>query len=79
MITPNEELQDSREKLKLTGLKQGLEQSLKVARERIFSIAARNRMGVIAPKIMAIGYAKVLFAAAKLGADLDSSKSLKNE
>ncbi|MHA2250062.1 MAG: hypothetical protein ACXAD7_06860 [Candidatus Kariarchaeaceae archaeon] len=43
------------------------------ARKRIFSIAAGNRIGKIAPQIMEVGFGKVLYAADQMGADIDSS------
>ncbi len=45
------------------------------ARARIFSIAAGTRMGMVAPRIMEIGYAKLLYAATELGVDIDSTKT----
>ncbi len=48
---------------------------LQKAAERTFSVAAGNRMGRIAPKIMEVGYAKILYAANELGVDVDGSKS----
>lgn len=48
---------------------------LEAARERIFSMAAGNRIGKIAPQIMQLGYGKVLYAANELGSDIDTSDS----
>ena len=44
------------------------------ARKRIFSLAAGNRIGKVAPRIMEIGFGKVLYAADKMGADFERSK-----
>ncbi|MDH5404273.1 MAG: hypothetical protein OEZ01_02510 [Candidatus Heimdallarchaeota archaeon] len=46
---------------------------IEMAKERTFSLAAGNRIGHIAPKIMEIGFGKVLFAADQMGADIDQS------
>ncbi|MHA2502226.1 MAG: hypothetical protein ACXAE3_05105 [Candidatus Kariarchaeaceae archaeon] len=44
-------------------------------RERVFSLAAGNRIATLAPRIMEIGMAKVLAAADALGSDVDSNRS----
>ena len=44
-----------------------------IAQERIFSLAVGDRLGEIAPKIMEVGYAKVLYAADSLGSRTDDS------
>ncbi|MFW9779892.1 MAG: hypothetical protein ACFFE8_13635 [Candidatus Heimdallarchaeota archaeon] len=60
---------------KFSGLDEGFEKWLDVAKDRIFSLAAGNRIAQIAPRIMRIGYAKVLYGVNQLGADVEASKS----
>ncbi len=43
------------------------------ANERIFSLAVGDRLGQIGPRIMEVGYAKVLYAANKMGASVNGS------
>jgi hypothetical protein len=51
-----------------------IESWIKEAERRIFSLAAGDRIAKIAPAIMKIGLAKILFAANELGVDIDRSK-----
>ncbi len=44
------------------------------ARRRIFSLAAGNRIGKVAPRIMEVGFGKILYAATQMGADIETSK-----
>ena len=48
---------------------------LQLAKERIYSLSAGNRIAKIVPFIMRVGFAKLLYAADKLGVDLDQHKS----
>ena len=50
-----------------------LEPWLKLAKERIFSLAVGFRAGAIAPKIMEVGFSKVLYGADYLGVDIEKS------
>ena len=47
---------------------------LKEADNRIFSLAAGDRIAPMAEKIMQLGFGKILFAANELGADIDKCK-----
>ncbi|MHA2365663.1 MAG: hypothetical protein ACXAC7_17025, partial [Candidatus Hodarchaeales archaeon] len=47
----------------------------KKADERIFSLAAGDRVALIAPKIMRLGFSKLLYAANEFGVDIDGTKS----
>ena len=48
---------------------------MQIAKERIYSLSAGNRIAKIVPFIMRVGFAKVLYAANKLGVDVDQHKS----
>ena len=50
-------------------------QYLQLANERIYSLSAGNRIAKIVPFIMRVGFAKLLFAADKLGVDINQHKS----
>lgn len=63
----------SKPNISFIGLDPSLEYWITEAKKRIFSIAAGNRVSLIATKIMELGLAKVLYAAHQLGADLESS------
>lgn len=52
-----------------------LEPYMEEARARIFSMAAGKRIAKIAPRIMELGYSKVLMAAESLGVDIDATKT----
>ncbi|NPD90068.1 MAG: hypothetical protein HGN29_15245 [Asgard group archaeon] len=60
--------------IKIKNLSSELEPWLKEAEKRIFSIAAGNRIALIAPEIMKIGFGKILYAANELGANIESNK-----
>lgn len=59
--------------IKLTNVDGNFEYWLELARDRIFSLAAGNRIAKIAPRIMEIGFAKILYAANELGIDVEGS------
>lgn len=61
-------------KIFLSGVTSEFEKWIDMARERIFSMAAGDRAGVVAPHIMTVGLAKVLYAAEQMGADIDAAK-----
>jgi len=48
---------------------------MQLAKERIYSLSAGNRIAKIVPFIMRVGFAKVLYAADKLGVDTEQHKS----
>ncbi len=48
---------------------------MQLAKERIFSLSAGNRIAKLVPFIMRVGFAKVLYAADKLGVDIEQHKS----
>lgn len=58
-----------------TNVDPSFESWMNEARKRIFSIAAGNRVGKMAPKIMEVGFGKILFAANQLGHDIEQSNS----
>ncbi len=58
-----------------TNVDPSFESWMQEARKRIFSIAAGKRVGKIAPRIMEVGFGKVLFAANQLGNDIEESNS----
>ncbi len=60
--------------ISVNNLSPSLESWVEEAEQRIFSLATGNRLGHIAPKIMAIGLAKILYSANELGCDIDSAK-----
>lgn len=55
------------------GIDEQLIKYIEMARNRIFSLAAGHRIATIAPRIMEIGFAKILFAATQMGADIETS------
>ncbi|MHA2090819.1 MAG: hypothetical protein ACW98K_08160 [Candidatus Kariarchaeaceae archaeon] len=59
--------------VRFSGISPGFETWMVEARRRIFSLAAGNRIGKIAPRIMELGFGKVLYAATQMGADIESS------
>lgn len=48
---------------------------MQLAKERIYSLSAGNRISKIVPFIMRVGFAKLLYAADSLGVDIDQNKS----
>lgn len=60
--------------LKVNNLSEKMEEWLKEAKKRIFSLGTGNRISPIALKVMEIGFSKILYAANELGADLEVSK-----
>ena len=48
---------------------------MQLAKERIFSLSAGNRIAKLVPFIMRVGFAKVLYAVDKLGVDTEQHKS----
>jgi len=60
--------------IQVKNLSPELEPWVKKAEERIFSIAAGERIALIAPEVMKIGFGKILYAANELGADIDRNK-----
>ncbi len=60
--------------INIVNLDKRMEKWLIEAEKRIFSIAAGNRVGELAPEIMKIGFAKLLYAATEMGADIEQSK-----
>lgn len=69
-----QQLSEGKFPISVDNLSSSLEPWVKEAEKRIFSLAAGNRLGDIAPKIMSIGLAKILYAANELGADIDAAK-----
>ena len=59
--------------VEFTGVSQGFEEWLKLAETRIFSLAAGNRIGKIAPQLMQVGFGKILYAATQVGVDIEQS------
>lgn len=51
----------------------GFEKWMQEADKRIFSLAAGNRIAKIAPKIMQVGFAKVLYALNEVGVDIEQT------
>ena len=79
MLSSNRSNQDSQEtaekmpNINFVGLSSSLKPWLKLAKERIFSLAVGLRAGAIAPKIMELGFSKVLYGADYLGVDIERS------
>ncbi|OLS18839.1 MAG: hypothetical protein HeimC2_43720 [Candidatus Heimdallarchaeota archaeon LC_2] len=69
----NEEIIKLSPKVSFSGVSKMLEPWMNLARERIFSLAAGGKVAKIAPKIMEVGFAKVLYAADHLGMDIQQS------
>ena len=60
--------------IQINNLNSEFEPWMKEAERRIFSLAAGNRIALIAPAIMKIGLGKILYAANELGADIEKNK-----
>ena len=71
--TDNLEKVEKSPKIEFTGISSSLDPWLRLAKERIFSLAAGFRAGAIAPKIMELGFSKVLYGADYLGIDVEQS------
>ncbi|MHA1304526.1 MAG: hypothetical protein ACTSQE_10135 [Candidatus Heimdallarchaeaceae archaeon] len=59
--------------IKINNLDERLVKWVNEAEQRIFSIAAGDRIAKIAPAIVKIGFSKILYAANELGVDIDQS------
>ncbi|MCE7737191.1 MAG: hypothetical protein GPJ54_20050 [Candidatus Heimdallarchaeota archaeon] len=68
-----QETTEKKPNVKFIGMSSSLEPWLKLAKERIFSLAVGLRAGAIAPKIMEVGFSKVLYGADYLGVDIEKS------
>ncbi|MHA2097470.1 MAG: hypothetical protein ACW99A_02180 [Candidatus Kariarchaeaceae archaeon] len=71
--TNNLEETEKSPKINFSGVSNTLEPWMKLAKERIFSLAVGFRAGAIAPKIMELGFSKVLYGADYLGVDIEKS------
>lgn len=60
-------------KIKIEGVHSNFEPWLNMARNRTFSLAAGTRAAYLGSKVMEVGFAKVLYAADQLGADIEQS------
>lgn len=69
----NQETSEKMPNVNFIGISPSLEPWLRLAKERIFSLAVGFRAGVIAPKIMELGFSKVLYGADYLGVDIEKS------
>ncbi len=69
------ESEENQPHFRFNNVHQGFDKWLKKAKERIFSLAAGDRVGKIAPRIMELGFGKILYAANELGIDTDNNNS----
>lgn len=68
--TDNQQNTELLPQVSFSGVSKILEPWMNIARERIFSLAAGGRVAKIAPRIMEVGFSKVLYAADHLGVDI---------